>query len=696
MSKDVKKIRIHVDPFLASRGKKGKKGHNGAQGPQGAAGADGADGISGIIGLTGGQVLACGATGVFQRPSTTNGWLALGPTGTGFLCANVPDGSVSGGECRGYHAVDWQNSREYVYQVAKGNYSVISGGHNNVTNALNSFIGGGVNNQITNYYNGDIIVGGNNNIIYSGSGNNHDRGNNSFIGGGTSNLINNWNYNSSNGHNLIVLGRDNKIVDVGSSGGTSNSFYNSVMNGRCNTITSNTPGSVCNIIYHNNIFSGYNNNLVVTGVSYNGNTTMSYNSIVGGNANRLSCTGYATKFNQIKYSNIINGHCNFINATLRDNRVLFSTISNGFKNNINPSIDTTVNYGSILNGYYNKVNDNFTSIINGYDNITHGNYSTIVNGMCNRTNDNFTSIINGYDNITNGNYSTIVNGICNRTNALCASIVGGKDNRAIASYTFIGGGHNNTASGVSSFIGGGQFNQATGSYSVVVGGSGNKVFSNFSSIIGGRSNKITAGSLSVACGYRAEVNHSGCFIFGDSTGTATPSYANNEVRFRAGGDFTIIGNTCNTGNLNVVGTLTKGAGAFMIDHPVDPFNKLLYHSFVESNEMKNIYDGMVNLDENGNSGITLPDWFTALNTSFRYQLTPIGSYAPLFVSQKISDNDNDKNTSSFKISGGLPFMEVSWQVTGVRKDKFALKYPITVEVEKLEKEKGTYLHPELF
>ena len=47
------------------------------------------------------------------------------------------------------------------------------------------------------------------------------------------------------------------------------------------------------------------------------------------------------------------------------------------------------------------------------------------------------------------------------------------------------------------------------------------------------------------------------------------------------------------GNVDVNGTLTKDAGSFKIDHPLDPANKYLSHSFVESPDMKNIYDGVV-------------------------------------------------------------------------------------------------------
>lgn len=42
-----------------------------------------------------------------------------------------------------------------------------------------------------------------------------------------------------------------------------------------------------------------------------------------------------------------------------------------------------------------------------------------------------------------------------------------------------------------------------------------------------------------------------------------------------------------TGRVTVAGTLSKSAGSFTIDHPLDPANKYLSHCFVESPDMKN-------------------------------------------------------------------------------------------------------------
>ena len=84
-----------------------------------------------------------------------------------------------------------------------------------------------------------------------------------------------------------------------------------------------------------------------------------------------------------------------------------------------------------------------------------------------------------------------------------------------------------------------------------------------------------------------------------------------------------------TGDVDVAGTLTAATKDFKIDHPLDPQNSLLYHSSVESSEMMNIYSGNLLLDSNGEGVVSMPKWFEALNTDFRYQLTAIGEAAQI-------------------------------------------------------------------
>ena len=144
------------------------------------------------------------------------------------------------------------------------------------------------------------------------------------------------------------------------------------------------------------------------------------------------------------------------------------------------------------------------------------------------------------------------------------------------------------------------------------------------------------------------------------------------------------------GNVFVNGTLTKNSGSFRIDHPLDPANKYLSHSFVESPDMMNIYNGIAMLDTEGETWVNLPDYFEALNNDFRYQLTAIGVPEPnLYIAKEISGN-------IFKIGGGKAGSKVSWQVTGVRHDAYADAHRIKVEEEKPAQERGHYLHPELF
>jgi hypothetical protein len=156
------------------------------------------------------------------------------------------------------------------------------------------------------------------------------------------------------------------------------------------------------------------------------------------------------------------------------------------------------------------------------------------------------------------------------------------------------------------------------------------------------------------------------------------------------------------GKVQITGNLEKAGGSFKIDHPLDPANKYLCHSFVESPDMKNVYDGVVVLDNKGKAEIELPDWFGILNKDFRYQLTAIGAPGPnLYIAEKISDmttsnNKNKNNNSRFKIAGGTSGMEVSWQVTGIRKDPWANANRIQVEEDKPAKERGYYLHPNLY
>jgi len=143
------------------------------------------------------------------------------------------------------------------------------------------------------------------------------------------------------------------------------------------------------------------------------------------------------------------------------------------------------------------------------------------------------------------------------------------------------------------------------------------------------------------------------------------------------------------GDADVTGSISKGGGSFRIDHPLDPAGKYLYHSFVESPDMMNVYNGIVALDTDGRATIALPAWFESLNRDCRYQLTAIGAPSPdLHISGEMFNG-------RFSVAGGSPGQKVSWQVTGIRQDAWANANRIPVELDKPAKDKGRYVHPEL-
>lgn len=138
----------------------------------------------------------------------------------------------------------------------------------------------------------------------------------------------------------------------------------------------------------------------------------------------------------------------------------------------------------------------------------------------------------------------------------------------------------------------------------------------------------------------------------------------------------LSGNVQFKGNLAITGALAKGSGTFAIDNPINPANEILFHSFAESPDAKNLYDGIAELDGSGEVTIELPDYFEALNKDFRYQFFALDRAMPnLYIKSEVKNN-------RFTIAGGAPGGKVSWQVTGIRHDPYILAHPIIVEVRK--------------
>jgi hypothetical protein len=173
--------------------------------------------------------------------------------------------------------------------------------------------------------------------------------------------------------------------------------------------------------------------------------------------------------------------------------------------------------------------------------------------------------------------------------------------------------------------------------------------------------------ISDAAGY------SGIYGANDSTGGGYAGYFNGKVNI--------------TGNLTVAGSISAGTKDFKIDDPADPANKFLIHPSVESPDAENIYNGNITTDRNGYATIHLPSYFDAENTSPRYQLTVIGSFARAIVWRTERNN-------SFVIRTDRRRVEVSWQITAIRNDPYARSQRGPAEQPKPANERGRYLYPQ--
>ena len=192
---------------------------------------------------------------------------------------------------------------------------------------------------------------------------------------------------------------------------------------------------------------------------------------------------------------------------------------------------------------------------------------------------------------------------------------------------------------------------------------------------------VTGNSLTLI-GQGADVGSDG-LSYATALGSGAIVNASNTLVLGRSGDSVEV-----PGSLHVSGILTKASGSFKIDHPQDPKNKYLSHSFVESPDMMNVYNGNVTTDSRGNATVKLPDYFEALNQDFRYQLTVVGQFAQAMVLAKVHGNQ-------FKIKTDKGGVEVSWQVTGIRHDRYAVENRIPNEEVKPDALKGKCLYAPL-
>lgn len=138
----------------------------------------------------------------------------------------------------------------------------------------------------------------------------------------------------------------------------------------------------------------------------------------------------------------------------------------------------------------------------------------------------------------------------------------------------------------------------------------------------------------------------------------------------------------------------SGVKPFRIDHPSDPTNKYLLHYSSESPFPQNFYNGNVTTDAHGYAWVELPEYFSQINTNFKYILTVIDDAdSDAFVMAKVSKEIRDNR---FQIRTSAPNVRVSWEVKADRNDdRVKVNRPTDIR-QKTGAEKGTYQHPEYY
>ncbi len=133
----------------------------------------------------------------------------------------------------------------------------------------------------------------------------------------------------------------------------------------------------------------------------------------------------------------------------------------------------------------------------------------------------------------------------------------------------------------------------------------------------------------------------------------------------------VAGNWSFNNSLSVSGSISKGSGTFLIDHPLDPYNRNLRHGFVEAPRYDLIYRGTVRL-VNGRATVDID---AASNMSS-------GTFAALTTNAVVTSLQNQEGFARLKpgpISGGSFEIIcedeactdlVSWVVIAERDDPF--------------------------
>ncbi|MEO0087593.1 MAG: hypothetical protein ABIK90_05930, partial [candidate division WOR-3 bacterium] len=392
----------------------------------------------------------------------------------------------------------------------------------------------------------------------------------------------------------------------------------------------------------------------------------------------VACTT-GTSGSSYMYCTVSGGYRNIVSGD-------FATVSGGWWNKASgPYAMVGGGYNNTASGYYatvgcgqrNMASADCATVAGGYGDTASGNYAMVGGGGHNVASGNYAMVGGGGHNVASGNYATVGGGLRNTASGDYATVAGGDSNIASGYYATVSGGRLNKASDNYATVGGGYGDTASGYYATVSGGWWNKA-SGWSATVGGGSRNIASGNYATVAGGYID-SSAADYSFTTNNYSIVPSGYSNSAAFN--------GQTATASNELRCGILSKAGGSFTIDHPIDPYNKILNHYFIEGPEMLNIYSGSVVLDANGRAEVRLPDYFSSLNKNPRIQLTGVGTFE-VYVIEDVKDN-------RFVI-GGKPGVKVYWVVMGERADVSAevIRRLMPVEQEKIGELRGRMLDDE--
>jgi hypothetical protein len=311
-----------------------------------------------------------------------------------------------------------------------------------------------------------------------------------------------------------------------------------------------------------NIIGGYQGNTITTGVAgatiAGGGISTGFNRVtdqhgtIGGGAGNVAGND-AGATTDAGYATISGGWLNTASGSYSSIGGGWSNTAAGIRSTVGGGQDNTAGsgYTTVGGGDSNQASGERTTVAGGASNIASGHTATVGGGAGNTASGSratvsggqgnsatnvYTAVGGGYQNLNQGQYATISGGYTNTIgiSANYSTIGGGTGNVISNTYAVIAGGYHNSVGHDYATVGGGHSNVATGQYAAIGGGIQNTASAPWSTIPGG-SNNTAAGSRSFAAGNRAKANHTGAFVWADSTDADIASTVANQFIVRASG-----------------------------------------------------------------------------------------------------------------------------------------------------------------